>query len=180
MSNEIGRRDFLGAVALAGAAAAAGRTSLINPAEAATASSDEITSSSASELAEAIRSKKWSSKAIVEAHLDRIAKVNPKLNAIVQLTAEAARKEADEADAALARGEIKGPLHGVPITKGHTGNRRRDLHRRHQGQSQLRAEGGRHRGRAAACSRWHHPGQDQCARTRRRGRDRQSGLRADQ
>ncbi|HMI17409.1 MAG TPA: amidase, partial [Bradyrhizobium sp.] len=53
---------------------------------------------------------------IVEAHLERIAKVNPKLNAVVQLTAEAARKEADEADAALARGEIKGPLHGVPIT----------------------------------------------------------------
>jgi hypothetical protein len=116
MSNEIGRRDFLGAVALAGAAAAAGRTSLINSAEAATASSDDITSSSASELAEAIRSKKWSSKEIVEAHLERIAKVNPKLNAVVQLTAEAARKEADEADAALARGEIKGPLHGVPIT----------------------------------------------------------------
>ena len=48
--------------------------------------------------------------------LERIAKVNPKLNAVVQLTAEAARKEADEADGALARGEIKGPLHGVPIT----------------------------------------------------------------
>src|SRR5712675_299110 len=116
MSNTIGRRDFLGAVALVGAAAAAGRTSLIDSAEAATASSDGITASSASELAEAVRSKKWSSKEIVEAHLDRIAKVNPKLNAVVQLTAEAARKEADEADAALARGEIKGPLHGVPVT----------------------------------------------------------------
>src|SRR5712672_2826105 len=116
MSNNIGRRDFLGAVALVGAAAAAGRTSLIDSAEAATASSDGITASAASELAEAVRSKKWSSKEIVEAHLDRIAKVNPKLNAVVQLTAEAARKEADEADAALARGEIKGPLHGVPIT----------------------------------------------------------------
>ena len=53
---------------------------------------------------------------MVDAHLDQIAKVNPKLNAIVQLTAETARKEADEADAALARGEIKGPLHGVPVT----------------------------------------------------------------
>ncbi len=116
MSNNIGRRDFLGTIALVGAAAAAGRTSMIGSAEAATASSDGITSSSASELAEAVRSKKWSSREIVEAHLDRIAKVNPKLNAVVQLTAEAARKEADEADAALARGEIKGPLHGVPIT----------------------------------------------------------------
>ena len=116
MSNEIGRRDFLGAVALAGAAAAAGRGSVIGSAEAATESGDSITSASASELADAIRSKKLSSKAVVEAHLDRIAKVNPKLNAVVQLTADAARKEADEADAALARGEIKGPLHGVPIT----------------------------------------------------------------
>ena len=116
MSTKIGRRDFLGTVALVGAAAAAGRTSLINSAEAAAVSSDGITSASASELAEAIRSKKFSSKAIVEAHLERIAKVNPKLNAVVQLTAEAARKEADEADGALARGEIKGPLHGVPIT----------------------------------------------------------------
>jgi amidase len=116
MSNNIGRRDFLGTIVFVGAAAAAGRTSLIDSAEATTASSDGITSSSASELAEAVRSKKWNSKEIVEAHLDRIAKVNPKLNAVVQLTAEAARKEADEADVALARGEIKGPLHGVPVT----------------------------------------------------------------
>jgi amidase len=130
MSNEIGRRDFLGAVALAGAAAAAGRGSVIGSAEAATESGDSITSASASELADAIRSKKLSSKAVVEAHLDRITKVNPKLNAVVQLTADAARKEADEADAALARGEIKGPLHG---------NCRRHLHRRHQGPGQLRA-----------------------------------------
>src|SRR5436305_14311542 len=114
MSDDMGRREFLGAVALAGAAAAAMQTSLIDPAQAATTPSEGITSASASELAEAIRSKKLSSKAIVEAHLDRIAAVNPKLNAIVQLTAESARKEADEADAALARGEIKGPLHGVP------------------------------------------------------------------
>src|SRR6195256_2190006 len=116
MSNKIGRRDFLGTVAFVGAAAAARRTSLINSAEAATATSDDITSASAGELADAIRSKKLSSRVIVEAHLERIAKVNPKLNAVVQLTAEAARKEADEADAALARGEIKGPLHGVPVT----------------------------------------------------------------
>jgi len=45
MSNKIGRRDFLGTVAFVGAAAAAaGRTSLINSAEAATATSDDITS----------------------------------------------------------------------------------------------------------------------------------------
>jgi amidase len=116
MSDKIARRDFLGTVALAGAAAAAGQNFIIKPAKAADEPGNPIILSSASELAEAIRSKKLSSKAIVEAHLEQIAKVNPKLNAVVQLTAETARKQADEADAALARGEIKGPLHGVPMT----------------------------------------------------------------
>jgi len=116
MDSKMGRRDFLGTVALAGAVAAAGRSSLVGSAKAATEAGADITSKSASELASAIRSKQLSSKAIVEAHLERIAEVNPKLNAIVQLTADSARKEADEADAALARGEIKGPLHGVPMT----------------------------------------------------------------
>src|ERR1700712_2887655 len=116
MDNTMGRRDFLGTAALVGAVAAAGRGSLVTPAAAATQVGGSIPSASAGELAEAIRSKRLSSKIVVEAHLDRIAKVNPKLNAIVQLTADAARKEADEADAALARGDIKGPLHGVPIT----------------------------------------------------------------
>jgi amidase len=116
MDSKMRRRDFLGTVALAGAVAAAGRSSLIGSAEAASEAGDDITSKSASQLASAIRSKELSSRAIVEAHLERIAKVNPKLNAIVQLTADSARKQADEADAALARGEIKGPLHGVPMT----------------------------------------------------------------
>src|ERR1700761_6258231 len=115
MSDTLGRRDFLGTAAAAGVAVVAGRT-LIDRAEAATGAESDITSKSASELANAIRSKQLSSKSIVEAHLERIAKVNPKLNAVVQLTADSARKEADEADAALARGEIKGPLHGVPVT----------------------------------------------------------------
>jgi amidase len=52
----------------------------------------------------------------VEAHLHCIEEVNPKLNAVVQLTAETARTQARQADDALARGEIKGSLHGVPIT----------------------------------------------------------------
>ena len=116
MSDKIARRDFLGSVALVGAAAAAGQNFISTPAKAAAETANPIITSSASELAEAIRSKKLSSKEVVEAHLERIAAVNPKLNAVVQFTAEAARKQADEADAALARGEIKGPLHGVPMT----------------------------------------------------------------
>src|SRR6202171_990967 len=116
MDNKMGRRNFLGTIAVAGAVATAGRTSLIGSAEAASEVSGDITAQSARKFPGAIRSKKLSSKAIVEAHLEQIAKVNPKLNAVVQLTADSARKEADEADAALARGEGKGPLHGVPMT----------------------------------------------------------------
>jgi amidase len=116
MSEKIARRDFLGTVALAGAAAATGSNLIANSASAAADTVNPITLSSASELAAAIRSKKLSSKEIVEAHLERIALVNPKLNAIVQLTAETARKDAAAADAAVARGEIGGPLHGVPMT----------------------------------------------------------------
>ena len=116
MSDKIARRDFLGSVALAGAAAAAGQNFIAGSAKAAAETANPIISSSASELAAAIRAKKLSSKEVVEAHLERINAVNPKLNAVVQFTAETARKEAAEADAALARGEIKGPLHGVPMT----------------------------------------------------------------
>src|SRR2546425_5503678 len=77
---------------------------------------DELVYTSATSLAQAIRGKLVSSQEVVEAYIHRIEAVNPQLNAIVQLTAEAALAQAREADAAQARGEIKGPLHGVPIT----------------------------------------------------------------
>ena len=77
---------------------------------------DEIIYSSATELARAIREREVSSEEVVGAHLARIEEVNPKLNAVVQLTADAALARAREADAALARGESWGPLHGVPVT----------------------------------------------------------------
>jgi amidase len=72
--------------------------------------------SSATPLARAIQARQGSALEVVEAHLQRIADVNPRLNAVVQLPAEAARAQAHAADAALARGEIHGPLHGVPVT----------------------------------------------------------------
>lgn len=67
-------------------------------------------------LANMIRRKEVSSVEVVEAYLQRIEVVNPKLNAVVQLSVETARTQAQQADAALARGDIKGPLHGVPMT----------------------------------------------------------------
>ena len=77
---------------------------------------EELIYSSAKSIAAAIREKQVSCKEVLEAHLRRIDEVNPKLNAVVQLALDRAQVEAEEADSALARGEIKGPLHGVPMT----------------------------------------------------------------
>ena len=70
----------------------------------------------ASELVDAIRERRISAVEVLDAHFARIALHNPALNAIVTLNEEGARKRAAEADAALARGEVWGPLHGVPVT----------------------------------------------------------------
>jgi amidase len=67
-------------------------------------------------LAEAIRRKRVSSLEVVNACLRRIDEVNPRLNAVVQLMADTARAGARQADAELARGKLRGPLHGVPFT----------------------------------------------------------------
>jgi len=77
---------------------------------------DQLYYSSAAALAHAIRTKQVSSEEVVKACLDRIEEVNPKLNAVVQLVAEDALANARKADAGVARGEFKGPLHGVPMT----------------------------------------------------------------
>ena len=76
----------------------------------------EIIYASAKTMARAIQDKEVSAVELVEAHLARIEQVNPTINAVVQLAADRARAEAVEADAALARGESKGALHGVPFT----------------------------------------------------------------
>ena len=71
--------------------------------------------SSATELARRIREREVTSAEVVEAHLRRIARVNPALNAVVTL-ADDAHERARKADAALHAGELWGPLHGVPMT----------------------------------------------------------------
>jgi amidase len=77
---------------------------------------DKLHVKSAVDIAELIRTKKVSAVEVIEYFLKRIDTYNPKLNAIVWMDPERARKCAREADAALARGEIWGPLHGVPMT----------------------------------------------------------------
>jgi amidase len=67
-------------------------------------------------LAGAIRRREVSSLEVVDIYLAQIARHNPDLNAIVTLDEDGARIKGQEADAALARGEEWGPLHGLPIT----------------------------------------------------------------
>jgi amidase len=67
-------------------------------------------------LAEAIRRRDISSRELLEHYLARVERLNAPLNAVVTLDPDAARRAADDADAALARGDIRGPLHGVPMT----------------------------------------------------------------
>ena len=68
------------------------------------------------ELAGKIRGREVSSREVLEAHLDRVEQCNGSLNAIVRLLTDEARQAADAADAAVARGDELGPLHGVPCT----------------------------------------------------------------
>lgn len=76
----------------------------------------ELTFLTAHRLADLIREHKVSSVEVLENHLNQIAKHNQSLNAIVTLDEDQARRRAREADESLARGEIWGPLHGVPVT----------------------------------------------------------------
>src|SRR5258708_13160924 len=75
----------------------------------------DISYCDATKLAELIRTREVSPVEVVQAHLDRIEAVNPKLNAIVTV-ADDALEAARAAEAALMAGDELGPLHGVPIT----------------------------------------------------------------
>jgi Asp-tRNA(Asn)/Glu-tRNA(Gln) amidotransferase A subunit family amidase len=71
---------------------------------------------SATELASAIAGGEVSSEEVVRAHLARIDALNPRLNAVVVRLDEEALADARRADAELAGGTRRGPLHGVPVT----------------------------------------------------------------
>ena len=75
----------------------------------------ELIERSAVELAAMIRRREVSARELLAASLERIARVNPRLNAIVTLVPEMAEVWATEADRRTAAGEPLGPLHGLPI-----------------------------------------------------------------
>ncbi|WP_269138023.1 amidase family protein, partial [Streptomyces antimycoticus] len=76
---------------------------------------DEICVLDAVDLAARIRRGELSAREVVQAHLDRIERHNPAVNAIVTLDKEGALAAAAAADERQARGEELGPLHGLPI-----------------------------------------------------------------
>jgi fatty acid amide hydrolase len=75
-----------------------------------------LTACGAAELAALIARRDTTARDVLEQHIARIAEVNPKLNAMCVDRFDAARKEADAADAKQRAGEALGPLHGVPVT----------------------------------------------------------------
>jgi amidase len=76
----------------------------------------EIWSWDAAATAAAIRARRISSREAVEAALDRLHRVNPAINAVVEILGDEALAAADQADSRLSQGEACGPLHGVPVT----------------------------------------------------------------
>src|SRR5215831_10370407 len=127
------------------------------------------------ELTDAIRTKKLSAVEVTRAVLDRIAALEPKLNAFAYLAADEAMETARAADRALASGEPVGPLHGVPVTiKDHEAVRGMQVEygtylRKGRGRG-----GGQCDGLAPAPGRRHHFRQDDDPRVRLEGRERES------
>ncbi len=112
-SFELSRRELLAAgVAMGLARCASEESEPVSSSDLA----DPLYFSSVTSLASAIRARSISSEEVVRACLDRIEAVNGNLNAVVQVVADDALARAAEADQALARGESRGPLHGVPMT----------------------------------------------------------------
>ena len=71
---------------------------------------------SATAMAEQIWLRQLSPVELVDAHLARIERVNPKLNAFIHVSEESARAEAVAGERTVSAGDSVGPLHGVPIS----------------------------------------------------------------
>src|ERR1700742_1771459 len=113
MKNMITRRDALKLGA--GAAITAAAAPLLSTPAFAT-STDDICFMRAVDILQAMRVKKLSSREVMQAYLKQIARVNPKVNAMVTMVPEdQLMKHALAADEAIAHGKWIGPLHGLPF-----------------------------------------------------------------
>jgi len=84
------------------------------PTSAAPKNLEELAFASVRELAEMVRTKKVSSVALTEMYLGRLKKYDPTLKFVVTLAEDRARAQAKKADAEIAAGKYRGPLHGLP------------------------------------------------------------------
>jgi amidase len=121
-SADISRRTFgraLGAVAatvgLGASPAEAAPQSTARPGALNAVSKDDLCELSALELVARLKRRQVSAREVMSAHLARIERVNPTVNAIVTLAAERAMAAAAKADELAARGTALGPLHGLPV-----------------------------------------------------------------
>jgi Asp-tRNA(Asn)/Glu-tRNA(Gln) amidotransferase A subunit family amidase len=76
----------------------------------------DLTFLTAVQMAAQIRARKISPVELTKGHLARIAKLNPLLNAFVQLDEQRALRDAEARETEAMRGELRGPLHGVPVS----------------------------------------------------------------
>ncbi len=77
-------------------------------------SDEDIAFAPVTELSRWIESRRLTSTRLTNIYLDRIARLNPKVNAIITLTRDHALARALEADREIAAGKYRGPLHGIP------------------------------------------------------------------
>ena len=75
---------------------------------------EDIAFASVTQLSRWIESKKITSERLTHIYLDRIERFNPKLRCIIPLTRDLALTQAKQADAEIAAGKYRGPLHGIP------------------------------------------------------------------
>ena len=77
---------------------------------------DDLMLKSAGELSRLVQSREVSSRELLEEAIGRYEAFNPKVNAVTGHRIENAQIQANEADEATARGESRGPFHGLPVT----------------------------------------------------------------
>jgi amidase len=112
MNTDITRRQF---AQIVGSAVGAPAFAPLRRGEAVQASGSELCFMSAVDLAAGIRSKRFSAREVMAAHLAQIDRVNPRVNAIVTLVADRAMADAARADELTAKGAALGVLHGLPV-----------------------------------------------------------------
>src|SRR5215472_5136370 len=107
------RRTFLQTCATASVAASVLNCMAFSK-ESGSGASDDICSMRATDMAALIRQKKLSALDVMQAHLQRIEQINPKVNAVVtQVPQDQLLAEARAADEAVAKGGVLGSLHGL-------------------------------------------------------------------